>query len=939
MWSCLTEQLCSIGAWTKRAVVSRWVLLPIILVSFVLRLHDLGAKSLWADEGMTLGRAEQPIASIFQNVNLIPLTPDYHDGTAEKDEVFRSPDLHPPLYFLLMHFWILWAGKSEFAVRFLSLAAVMLIVPLVFVLGRALLSKEAGIWAALLASFSPFYTWHAQEARMYGWVAALSLASVYAFLPLLRSTPRRRDYISYVAATAALLYTHYSGFWLLGFEMLLYGSYRLRRHPKRALLIAAFLTVALIPLIPFVWQTLQRGGVFPLSYHPLHLILIESSNHFSLGPSEPVVRPLWQIAPFLVLFAVGVLMQDVRHRRRAWVVCLGYLILPILLQYVVSFVRPNYTNPRHLTVVSPAWGLVVGQGLATMRRRWWPGWAVALGAVLLFSGWASYDIFTAHGMWKDDIRGAVRYIEARARPGDAIILHDPVIRLTFDYYYDGDYPETAIPTYGEYDEHGQDAALEEFADWAQRYNRVWFLYGPPPIAFPFDLLPGWADTHLFKVCQRGFEAQWTYVGVAAYDDAPPLFDALPDGAASLDVDYGGLRLVGFSAPQAAAGENAWLEFYWQVEGELPDEPLTLAVRLRDGAGEAWLEQTKEVLPFYPQAAWPGDQVVMTEFRMPLPDDMPPISFAVEVEPVGLGDGVVAGQVAIARPETRDTAPPPRARFEGGLELLAGELAGDRFRAGHPLVGSLSWRAASPPGDDYEVSVRLTDLLGREVARNQMSLSAAGFPTSAWLPDDRVAGRLSLLIPAGLRGGTYRVQVGLLDAGGAVVPVSRWYGSRDWAAVGTVRVEAWPLETEVPAGIQHPLEAVYLGDDADSAIRLHGYDLACEGDELTLTLYWRAGAAPGANYHVFVHVGTTDAPPVAQADGVPVNWLRPTTSWRAGEVIADTYTVSLAGVTPGQYSLLVGMYDPAAGGLRPMTVVDGEVIPGGYVLLTVISVGE
>ena len=159
--------------------------------------------------------------------------------------------------------------------------------------------------------------------------------------------------------------------------------------------------------------------------------------------------------------------------------------------------------------------------------------------------------------------------------------------------------------------------------------------------------------------------------------------------------------------------------------------------------------------------------------MPLPDDMPPISFAVEVEPVGLGDGVMAGQVAVVRPGARDTAPPPRARFEGGLELLAGELAGDRFRAGHPLVGSLSWRAASPPGDDYELLVRLTDLLGREVARNQMSLGAAGFPTSIWLPDDRVAGRLSLLIPADLRGGTYRVQIGLLDAGGAAVPVSPW----------------------------------------------------------------------------------------------------------------------------------------------------------------------
>jgi hypothetical protein len=151
----------------------------------------------------------------------------------------------------------------------------------------------------------------------------------------------------------------------------------------------------------------------------------------------------------------------------------------------------------------------------------------------------------------------------------------------------------------------------------------------------------------------------------------------------------------------------------------------------------------------------------------------------------------------------------------------------------------------------------------------------------------------------------------------------------------VRVEAWPLETRLPDGVEFLLEDVRLGE----TIRLRGYDLAQEGDGLMLTLYWQADAPPEANYHVFVHVGAPNAPPVAQADGVPVDWQRPTATWRAGEVIADTYTISLAGVEAGRYNLLVGMYDPAAGGQRPQTSVGGEVIPGGYVLLREVEVAR
>jgi hypothetical protein len=178
-----------------------------------------------------------------------------------------------------------------------------------------------------------------------------------------------------------------------------------------------------------------------------------------------------------------------------------------------------------------------------------------------------------------------------------------------------------------------------------------------------------------------------------------------------------------------------------------------------------------------------------------------------------------------------------------------------------------------------------------------------------------------------------VEISLVEAqSGRIVPVRRWYGERDWLAIEVVEVEAWPLVTELPDQVEHRMENVEIAE----GVRLRGYDVALQERTLELTLYWQAQKPLEQNYHVFVHVGAPDQPPLAEAGGVPDGWTRPTTSWRAGEFIVDDYVVSLVDVPAGEYDLFVGFYEPETG-RRPQTIVDGEVIPGGYVVLEEVEV--
>ncbi len=103
-------------------------------------------------------------------------------------------------------------------------------------------------------------------------------------------------------------------------------------------------------------------------------------------------------------------------------------------------------------------------------------------------------------------------------------------------------------------------------------------------------------------------------------------------------------------------------------------------------------------------------------------------------------------------------------------------------------------------------------------------------------------------------------------------------------------------------------------DADFGdVKLLGYDLALTMQPPRLTLYWLPQKKiPDAR---LVSLKLIDANGIlaGQLDRNPVLDAYPTTAWRNGESIVDTYDVPIfVGAAPGEYALQVTMYDPASG---------------------------
>jgi len=148
---------------------------------------------------------------------------------------------------------------------------------------------------------------------------------------------------------------------------------------------------------------------------------------------------------------------------------------------------------------------------------------------------------------------------------------------------------------------------------------------------------------------------------------------------------------------------------------------------------------------------------------------------------------------------------------------------------------------------------------------------------------------------------------------------------NWLPPEDIRIERWLMEhgfrvADRSFGEQRlalfyfpaqPLEESDVGTTFGEAIFLERsakMTVAQPGDVLAVALQWKAMQPVSADYFVFVHLLDEDGRRVAQSDGQPAIWTRPTSSWKPGEPIEDRHALLLpADLPPGDYTLMAGLY--------------------------------
>jgi 4-amino-4-deoxy-L-arabinose transferase-like glycosyltransferase len=240
----------------------------------------------------------------------------------------------------------------------------------------------------------------------------------------------------------------------------------------------------------------------------------------------------------------------------------------------------------------------------------------------------------------------------------------------------------------------------------------------------------------------------------------------------------------------------------------------------------------------------------------------------------------------------------------GLELVAAEIETEVVGPEGWLWMTLYWRADPvPEGESPEY---VLELLGQEdaLAGKLQSYHGGGlYPAGLWLAGDVIVDRLAVQLDPEI------------DLPAMLRPNVKLVGEEASVDVGFVKAApvTWPEMTDAILARLGDIELVSAGLATSTA---------GPGEEVAVELRWQVIEAPGRDLTTFVHLGDPAEPPLAQGDSPPIGGDYPTRLWAAGEVIDDSYRLTIpADLSPGRYPVHLGLYDPNTGERLPLIVED------------------
>jgi mannosyltransferase len=638
--------------------------LVILLVAFVLRVYRLEAQSIWWDEGHSIQMASAPLAQI-------PTLP--------------GMDVHPPGYFALLHQWMAVAGRSEFALRYLSLAFSLLTVALLMRFGRTLVGRIAeshagvpprtgslpSLAVGVLAALSPLYVAYAQEVRMYAVVTFFALASVYFQWRIWEDwkigrredwkarrlakqpsnfQPSRRDLLiwslaGYVLATATSLYTHYFTLFLLFFENLAWLTWVLvpramggvRRRRITLWLGTQLATLVLfLPQLPLALRQTTAYANPNLNPPGVGEFISRSWLAYTLGTAVDPATGRWLAAILAAILGLVVLFQFVRARRGVQggqsgtaTFLVGWFLIPLAAYFLVLQRRPSF-EPRYMLLVTPAlmlllvWGLTVGPPWGRSADRHRIGWG-RLGVLLVAAAfaWGTWSYFTRVESYKDDSAGVAAWLATETTPNDVVYVDVP---HPFHYYAD------RIPALTRYlfvDVHTAADILN--AEAAGRDRLFWVMWWGSDTD-PRGVVPFLLD----KVGRRTGERDFRGYHVTWWNLPRGAHFSLPSDLPSVDITFGDVvRLDGLAFSNAAqVGGAAWATLHFALLRDT-DVDYRVSLRLYSPEGNRLSPTDKDLLDdrHFRTSAWPLDDPRLNQainvYTLPIPSGTLPGDYCLE----------------------------------------------------------------------------------------------------------------------------------------------------------------------------------------------------------------------------------------------------------------------------------------------------------------------
>ncbi|MBP9827075.1 glycosyltransferase family 39 protein [Candidatus Saccharibacteria bacterium] len=410
----------------KTGLLPNWlnekIAVPVILlIGVIARFATITKASIWHDEGFTMMLIGRSPADIWLG---------------------SGRDVHPPLYYELLHFWTNLFGRSELAARSMSAVAGLATLFIGYLLIKRYFSKTTGYIALLILAIAPFLVRYSQEARMYGVLGLFLIAGTYSLLRAIEDQKSKKWWIIYATCMAAGMYTHYftvlalASHWL--YVMSLESPLRWRINKSLWLspqwwLANIGIIVLWLPWLPSFYGQFSRGqGISWIPKTTLETLPKNIWQNLTFTDGGQLPPAIFWLVPLMIIISALWTGWTMRRDKPAIKLLLLYTFVPLLVTIAVSVIKPLYQD-RYLVFAANGMYMVLAITMHHLIARHRTSGLAALALLIGISGVGLVNV----GRQASHTMAAVgNYVDQNYRSGDTIISGELYTYFDFSYYCD-----------------------------------------------------------------------------------------------------------------------------------------------------------------------------------------------------------------------------------------------------------------------------------------------------------------------------------------------------------------------------------------------------------------------------------------------------------------------------------------------------------------------
>lgn len=448
----------------------------VFLILFLLLIAGLMTnQSLWLDEATSVKAASLGVSKILTE--------------------FAPNDFHPPLYYILLHYWILIGGSGEGWVRLLSVVLTFLTMLLVYGIGKIIVGNKFGTLAGVLFGTGPLVFYYSGEARMYALAMMLVTLSIFGFVKFLESR-NWRWWMLWVLGMTLSIYTDYLPILVQPvFFLALFWSEAAKRA-KKAIIFGLLVELLLFaPWLPTLFYQLANGAIVqsvapgwwkilgPLSLKSLALLWVK----MVIGRISFFNKFIYaSVVGIMSLIFGGALVFAIRRRAKLGIIWM-WLLIPVLVGAIVALRLAIFQYFRFL-FIAPAFYLLVAAGASKLGKR------VAILLITINLVFDAIYILNPR-FYREDWRGVTNYIRKNRTESSVVLFPNSGQADGYRYY------SSPVPV------------VEPKAWYESRPSRVWLFRYVQEIFDPQDTLrKGLENMGYHKIEEKSFNQVlvWRY---------------------------------------------------------------------------------------------------------------------------------------------------------------------------------------------------------------------------------------------------------------------------------------------------------------------------------------------------------------------------------------------------------------------------------------------